>query len=111
MAIGRRMPPWISDGFSEYAQRLRSGVRLELVEVDTPRRGQNPDLPRIVREEGARLLQAACPRCQCLHGPGAPGCGAPRGELLNRGAAELLALGHRGRHQEELVALVLAEYN
>ena len=59
MAIGRRMPPWISDGFSEYAQRLRSGVRLELVEVDTPRRGQNPDLARIVREEGARLLQAA----------------------------------------------------
>ena len=51
MAIGRRMPPWISDGFSEYAQRLRSGVRLELVEVDTPRRGQNPNLSRIVREE------------------------------------------------------------
>ena len=61
MAIGRRMPPWISDGFSEYAQRLRSGVRLELVEVDTPRRGQNPDLYRIVREEGARLLQAPAP--------------------------------------------------
>jgi len=39
VAIGRRMPPWISDGFSEYAQRLRSGVQLELIEVDTPRRG------------------------------------------------------------------------
>ena len=59
VAIGRRMPPWISDGFSEYAQRLRSGVQLELIEVDTPRRGQNPDLSRIVREEGVRLLQAA----------------------------------------------------
>ncbi|HCX88228.1 MAG TPA: 23S rRNA (pseudouridine(1915)-N(3))-methyltransferase RlmH [Gammaproteobacteria bacterium] len=59
VAVGRRMPSWISDGFSEYAQRLRCGVQLELIEVDTPRRGQNADLSRIVREEGTRLLQAA----------------------------------------------------
>jgi len=59
VAIGRRMPSWISDGFSEYAQRLRSGVQLELIEVETPRRGPNPDLSRVVREEGTRLLRAA----------------------------------------------------
>ena len=59
VAIGKRMPSWISDGFSEYAQRLRSGVKLELIEVETPRRGSNVDLSRVVREEGARLLRAA----------------------------------------------------
>ena len=53
------MPSWISDGFSEYAQRLRAGVQLELIEVETPRRGSNVDLSRVVREEGARLLRAA----------------------------------------------------
>ena len=57
VAIGKRMPSWISDGFSEYAQRLRSGVKLELIEVETPRRGSNVDLSRVVREEGARLLR------------------------------------------------------
>ena len=59
VAIGKRMPSWISDGFSEYAQRLRYGVKLELIEVETPRRGSNVDLSRVVREEGARLLRAA----------------------------------------------------
>lgn len=59
VAVGKRMPSWISDGFSEYALRLRSGVQLKLIEVDTPRRGQKADLSRIIREEGTRLLQAA----------------------------------------------------
>ncbi|HCK76181.1 MAG TPA: 23S rRNA (pseudouridine(1915)-N(3))-methyltransferase RlmH, partial [Gammaproteobacteria bacterium] len=58
VAIGRRMPSWISDGFREYAQRLRSGVQLELIEVEIPRRGQNVNLSRVVREEGARLIRA-----------------------------------------------------
>jgi 23S rRNA (pseudouridine1915-N3)-methyltransferase len=39
VAVGRRMPDWVDRGFSEYAKRLSKGVSLELIEVDSPRRG------------------------------------------------------------------------
>ncbi|MBT7353590.1 MAG: 23S rRNA (pseudouridine(1915)-N(3))-methyltransferase RlmH, partial [Acidiferrobacteraceae bacterium] len=41
IAIGRRMPTWVSQGFVDYAGRLRSGFSLELVEIDAPRRTRN----------------------------------------------------------------------
>ena len=58
VAVGRRMPDWVDRGFSEYAKRLSKGVSLELIEVDSPRRGNKSPLNQVVQEEGERLLQA-----------------------------------------------------
>ena len=58
VAVGRRMPDWVDRGFSEYAKRLSKGVSLELIEVDSPRRGNKSPSNQVVQEEGERLLQA-----------------------------------------------------
>jgi len=56
IAAGTRMPPWVNAGFEEYADRLGSGLRLELTEIVIPRRGRNADVARLRAEEGRRML-------------------------------------------------------
>ena len=59
LAVGTRMPEWVEKGYAEYAGRLPRECALNLVEIPAGQRGQNPDIARIVRAEGERLLAAA----------------------------------------------------
>ena len=61
VAIGEKMPRWVKEGYEEYARRLAGEVALELVEIPTRHRGKNPDIARILRDEGRQML-AAVPR-------------------------------------------------
>ncbi len=76
LAVGTRMPDWVKAGYADYAGRLPRECALNLVEIPAARRGQgqNPDLARLMRDEGERLLTAV-----------------PSG-------SRLLALDERGRH-------------
>jgi 23S rRNA (pseudouridine1915-N3)-methyltransferase len=56
LAVGQRMPGWVQQGFSDYAQRLRSRLPLQLVEIPAAKRGA--DVQRAMEEEGRRLLGA-----------------------------------------------------
>ena len=56
VAVGQRMPGWVQQGFSEYAQRLRPRLPLQLVEIPAAKRGA--DVQRAMDEEGRRLLGA-----------------------------------------------------
>lgn len=58
VSVGRRMPPWVDAGFSEYAKRLPPECALHLVEVEPPRRvkGGAPEQARL--EEGGRILRS-----------------------------------------------------
>ncbi len=58
LAVGTRMPAWISAGFAEYAVRFPPECRLELIEIPTGRRGRGLDPERAVAEEGRRQLAA-----------------------------------------------------
>ena len=60
IAIGQRMPGWVQQGFTEYSERLRSRMPLQLVEVPAVRRGSG-DVARAISEEGRRLLAAVRP--------------------------------------------------
>ena len=60
IAIGTKMPKWVTDGFNEYAQRMPKLCQLELVEINAKKRGKNSDTARILRDEGI-ALQAAVP--------------------------------------------------
>lgn len=60
LAVGTRMPDWVTAGWRDYAERLPRECRLELTEIPLVRRGKNPDLDRLRRREGEKLL-AACP--------------------------------------------------
>ncbi len=41
VAIGRRLPAWINEGFHYYAKRLNQNVRLELVELAAAKRSRS----------------------------------------------------------------------
>lgn len=62
IAAGSRLPAWINAGYAEYAGRFGPGLRLELVEIATPRRGGKPDMARSLAAEGRRMLAAMAPR-------------------------------------------------
>jgi 23S rRNA (pseudouridine1915-N3)-methyltransferase len=57
-AIGGRMPRWVEEGYQEYAKRLPAECALRLVEIPAGRRGRHADIPRLLRDETARLLEA-----------------------------------------------------
>lgn len=59
IAVGERMPAWITAGFEDYAARMPRELRLELVEVPLALRGKNADLARARRAEGEKLLDRA----------------------------------------------------
>ena len=58
VAVGQRMPGWITEGFGEYMRRLRPRLPVELVEIPAAKRTGN-DVARAMAEEGRRLLAAA----------------------------------------------------
>ncbi len=58
IAVGTRMPAWVTQGFEEYARRLPADCALQLVEIAAGKRGKNADIARITRDEGERTLAA-----------------------------------------------------
>lgn len=58
VAVGNRMPRWVCDGYEEYARRLPRECELKLREIAPGKRGKNADIPRLVDDEGQRMLTA-----------------------------------------------------
>lgn len=58
LAVGQKMPDWVTEGYQEYAKRLQDDVRLELVEIPAAKRGRNHEVELWKRQE-AEALQAA----------------------------------------------------
>jgi 23S rRNA (pseudouridine1915-N3)-methyltransferase len=72
IAIGERMPAWVSAGYTEYAKRLAHDLPLQLVEIST--KSRNRDVARAIADEGAAML-AALPKSAhviALDGRGKP---------------------------------------
>lgn len=61
IAVGRRMPQWVDDAYTEYARRMPRHCSLKLVEINAGKRSKSADIARINRQEGERLLEAIPP--------------------------------------------------
>lgn len=59
VAIGRRMPAWVDQGYREYARRLPRECALDLIELPLAARAKARDPARAVVREGAQMLAAA----------------------------------------------------
>lgn len=57
VAVGQRMPVWITTGFEDYAARMPRELKLELVELPLAQRGKNADLERAKNSEGEKLIE------------------------------------------------------
>lgn len=58
IAVGKRQPDWINDGFHEYARRLKGACTLELKEIPPGRRSRTTPPDRARGAEGERILRA-----------------------------------------------------
>jgi 23S rRNA (pseudouridine1915-N3)-methyltransferase len=58
ISVGNRMPRWVVEGYTEYARRLPAECALQLVEISPGRRGKGANIPRILQQEGARMLKS-----------------------------------------------------
>src|SRR5579862_5614731 len=61
LTITHKSPAWIQEGFLEYAKRLPSNMKLELVEIPAEKRTPKSDLKRITTHEGEKILSAIQP--------------------------------------------------
>lgn len=61
IAVGTKMPAWISRGYDEYAKRVRGRCKLHLSEVAAERRGKRADIAQVVAREATKLMRAVPP--------------------------------------------------
>lgn len=64
ITVGERVPPWVAQGFDDYARRMPRECALELVELPAARHGRGAAVDRAIAEEGQRLLDACPKRCR-----------------------------------------------
>lgn len=58
IAVGQKMPDWVSTGYHTYAKRFPSDCHLQLIEIAAGKRGKNADIARILKAEGEAMLAA-----------------------------------------------------
>jgi 23S rRNA (pseudouridine1915-N3)-methyltransferase len=59
VAVGKRMPGWVQQGWAEYARRFPRGLSMDLKEVPLARRSGNASVEALREAEGSALLNAA----------------------------------------------------
>lgn len=58
LAVGTRMPDWVTRGYEEYARRLPADTALQLIEIEAGKRTKGADITRLLQQEGERMLAA-----------------------------------------------------
>ena|SRR5690606_13549482 len=58
IAVGTRMPDWVSQGVQEYSKRLPRDCALDVIEIPLAKRGKNSDIERAIEQEGQQMLAA-----------------------------------------------------
>lgn len=58
IAVGTRLPKWVEQGVAEFQVRLPREWRFEVVEIPVAARGDHPDIERLKRAEGEKMLRA-----------------------------------------------------
>jgi len=78
-----KQPGWVQSGFETYARRLRGSCSLTLNEVALAKRGKTVALPRVLEQEGKRML-AAVPKGAHIVALDETGRGFSTAELADR---------------------------
>ena len=58
IAIGNKMPEWVDVASNDFIKRLPAEININSILLPLIKRGKNPDIPRIIRDESRKLLIA-----------------------------------------------------
>jgi 23S rRNA (pseudouridine1915-N3)-methyltransferase len=61
LAVGSRMPSWVTEGYRDYAKRMPPGTSLELIEIKAEARTTGKTVAQMLAAEAARV-RAALPK-------------------------------------------------
>lgn len=61
LAVGQKMPQWVSQGYQEYVRRLPRDCSLNLIEIAPAKRGKTSQPEQWLSDEGKRLLNNIAP--------------------------------------------------
>lgn len=61
VAIGNKMPSWVTDGYEEYAKRFPPSCQIKLIEIPPEKRSKQADIDKITFLEGQKLLSQMKP--------------------------------------------------
>ncbi|ODN66024.1 MULTISPECIES: 23S rRNA (pseudouridine(1915)-N(3))-methyltransferase RlmH [Methylophaga] len=58
LAVGQKMPQWVTEGYNEYAKRMPRECQLLLNEIAPAKRGKSGSTSQWMQEEGKRIMTA-----------------------------------------------------
>jgi 23S rRNA (pseudouridine1915-N3)-methyltransferase len=58
VAVGNKMPGWVTEGYEEYSKRMPRECSLQLTEITPARRTKNAQPEQWKKEEGQRIMAA-----------------------------------------------------
>lgn len=61
IAVGQKMPSWVTDGYDEYAKRITDDCQLELLELPMQKRLKNNNVEQFKEKEAKAILDAIKP--------------------------------------------------
>ncbi len=66
ISVGKNMPSWVSEGYFEYAKRMPTDYRTQLIEIVPEKRTKNSDLSKITTNEEAKITANIPKDCYCI---------------------------------------------
>ena len=66
IAVGQKMPAWVNQACDDFLKRLPRELQLNTIEVPLLKRGKNPDIQRIVRDESRKVLDSIPAGCSLV---------------------------------------------
>ena|SRR3990167_3735446 len=66
ISVGKNMPAWVNEGFSDYAKRLPADYRIHLADIPAEKRGKNSDIQKICAYEEEKIRRAIPASAYCI---------------------------------------------
>lgn len=66
LAVGNKMPSWISEGFNEYSKRMPRETKIELIEIKPEARSSGKTAQQIMEAEAQRIKAALPAAALCI---------------------------------------------
>ena len=56
ISVGHKVPGWVETAVGDFIKRFPPELKINLIQIPLIKRGKNPDIKRIVRDEGIKIF-------------------------------------------------------
>lgn len=58
VSVGHKVPNWVEMAVDDFIKRFPPELKINLIQIPLIKRGKNPDIKRIMRDEGLKIIAA-----------------------------------------------------